>query len=153
MGSHVHAKYLADNDIKVRGMICLEMIGYFSDEKKSQSYPLGILKLIYGGKGNFITVVQKIGGGKFARKFKRKMKKKSPIEAKGFKGPPSLAGLDFSDHLNYWKFDIPAVMITDTSFYRNENYHQPGDTIATLDLKRMAQVIDGVFISLSIMVR
>ena len=31
MGSYVHAKYLFDNHIKVKGMISLEMIGYFKD--------------------------------------------------------------------------------------------------------------------------
>lgn len=148
MGSYVHAKSMVDQKVKVKGMICLEMIGYFSDEKKSQHYPMGILKLIYGRKGNFITVVQKFGAGSFARKFKRKMKRKSPVKAKGFKGPPSLAGLDYSDHLNYWKFGISSVMITDTSFYRNQNYHMSGDTIESLDLERMSYVIDGVFLSL-----
>ncbi len=153
MGSYVHAKSMYDKGIKVRGMISLEMIGYFSDEKKSQEYPLGIFKLIYGRKGNFITVVQKTGGGKFVRQFKRKMKRKSPVETKGFKAPAWVTGVDFSDHLNYWNFDIPAMMITDTSFFRNKNYHTAEDTIEKLDLKRMALVIDGVFITLSKMVQ
>jgi Zn-dependent M28 family amino/carboxypeptidase len=153
MGSYVHAKSLHDKGIKVRGMISLEMIGYFSDEKKSQEYPLGIFKLIYGRKGNFITVVQKTGGGKFVRKFKRKMKRNSPVETKGFKAPAWVTGVDFSDHLNYWKFDIPAMMITDTSFFRNKNYHTSEDTIEKLDLERMAQVVDGVFITLNKMIQ
>ena len=34
MGSYIHAKYLSDNKISVKGMICLEMIGYFKDEKQ-----------------------------------------------------------------------------------------------------------------------
>jgi hypothetical protein len=39
-------------------------------------------------------------------------------------------------------------MITDTSFYRNQNYHHKTDTLATLDLVRMAKVIDGVYLAL-----
>ena len=35
-------------------------------------------------------------------------------------------------------------MITDTSFFRNPNYHQPGDLPETLDYRRMAQVVRGV---------
>ena len=153
MGSYVHAKSLYDAGVKVRGMICLEMIGYFSDEKKSQEYPIGIFKMIYGRKGNFITVVQKTGSGKFVRKFKRKMKKKSPIETKGFKGPKWITGIDFSDHLNYWKFGFPALMITDTAFYRNKNYHTEEDTIEKLDLEKMALVIDGVYETLKLMMK
>ena len=36
-------------------------------------------------------------------------------------------------------------MITDTSFYRNPNYHGPGDTADTLDYARMAKVVLGVY--------
>ncbi|WP_425311431.1 M28 family peptidase [Niastella koreensis] len=57
--------------------------------------------------------------------------------------------MDFSDHLNYWKFGFSALMITDTSFYRNKNYHQSTDTMETLDLPRMAKVINGVFNALT----
>ena len=54
-------------------------------------------------------------------------------------------GIDFSDHLNYWHFGFEALMITDTAFYRNKNYHEKGDKLETLDLKRMALVIEAVF--------
>lgn len=145
MGSYVHAKYLHDNNIPVKGMICLEMLGYFTDEKKSQDYPLGILRMFYGNKGNYITVVQKFSNGKFARKTKRLMKQQDIVRTKSFKGPAWLTGIDFSDHLNYWKFGYSAVMITDTSFYRNKNYHEKGDVPGILDFKRMALVVDEVF--------
>lgn len=39
-------------------------------------------------------------------------------------------------------------MITDTSFFRNKNYHETTDTVETLDLPRMTKVIDGIFLSL-----
>lgn len=40
---------------------------------------------------------------------------------------PEIKGMcmDFSDHRNFWAKDLPAVMITDTSFFRNPNYHSP----------------------------
>jgi hypothetical protein len=34
------------------------------------------------------------------------------IPTKSFTGPESLPGIDFSDHLNYWRFGFSAVMIT-----------------------------------------
>ena len=145
MGSYIHAKSLVDDSADVYGMISLEMIGYFDDEKKSQTYPLGILSMFYGSKGNYITLVKKFSPGKFTKKFCRKYKSTKAIRTKKFTGPPSLPGIDFSDHLNYWKFGFSALMITDTSFYRNKNYHEPTDTMETLDLFRMAKVIDGVF--------
>jgi Zn-dependent M28 family amino/carboxypeptidase len=149
MGSYIHAKSLVDNKTEVYGMISLEMIGYFKDEKKSQSYPIGLLSLFYGNKGNYITLVKKFGAGQFTRKFCREYKSTKSIRTKKITGPQALPGIDFSDHLNYWKFGFSALMLTDTSFFRNKNYHEPTDTMETLDIKRMAKVIDGVFNTLT----
>lgn len=149
MGSYIHAKSLVDNKTEVYGMISLEMIGYFKDEKNSQSYPVGLLSLFYGNKGNYITLVKKFGAGQFTRQFCRKYKSTKAIRTKKFTAPPSLPGIDFSDHLNYWKFGFSALMLTDTSFFRNKNYHESTDTMETLDIKRMAKVIDGVFCTLT----
>jgi Peptidase family M28 len=148
MGSYVHSKMLSDSAVNVKGMVCLEMLGYFKDEKKTQDYPVGILSLFYGNKGNYITLVKKFGAGKFARQFAAKFKQTNSINTKKFKAPASLQGIDFSDHLNYWKFGFSALMITDTSFYRNHNYHHKTDILETLDLVRMAKVIDGVYLTL-----
>lgn len=144
MGSYIHAQSLVRDSVKVKGMVCLEMIGYFADEKHTQDYPLGFLKLFYGSRGNYITLVNKFGPGKFARRFTKKYKHAHVVRTKRFKGPKSLTGIDFSDHLNYWKFGFSALMITDTAFYRNKEYHG-NDTLDRLDLARMAKVIDGVY--------
>lgn len=144
MGSYIHAKSLATQKIDVYGMISVEMIGYFKDEKKSQTYPVGLLSLFYGNKGNYITLVKKFGSGKFANRFGKHFKRTETIPTKTFKGPKALPGIDFSDHLNYWKFGFSALMITDTSFYRNHNYHQVTDQMETLDLGRMGSVIDAI---------
>lgn len=148
MGSYIHAKSLADKKEEIYGMLSLEMIGYFKDEKQSQSYPIGLLSIFYGNRGDYITLVKKFNSGQFARKFSKNYKSTKAIRTKKFKGPKSLPGIDFSDHLNYWKFGYSALMITDTSFYRNKNYHETTDTMETLDIYRMAKVIDGVFSAL-----
>lgn len=145
MGSSVHATALYNNRTPVVGMICLEMIGYFNDVARSQDYPLGILKLFYGNTGDFITVVRKFGGGRFCRLFTREFKRAGGVKTKVFKGPSWIKGLDFSDHRNYWKFGWPALMITDTAFYRNDNYHTKDDTPDTLDYFRMESVVTKVY--------
>lgn len=151
MGSNVHAKYLFDNKIPVKGMVCLEMIGYFTDKPDSQDYPLGLLSWFYGKTGDYITVVNKFGGGDFGNDIRRKMQKVDLIKTKSFKGPASLTGVDFSDHRNYWRYDYSAVMITNTAFYRNKNYHEQTDTIETLDFKRMGLTIDELFLALKLL--
>lgn len=148
MGSYIHALLLKESKAKVSGMICLEMIGYFKEEKHTQNYPIGFLKLFYGSRGNYITVVNKFSKGKAARKFTKHMDRFAQLPVKKFNGPKSLTGIDFSDHLNYWKMGFSACMVTDTAFYRNHNYHQKTDEMGTLNISKMAQVIDGIFFSI-----
>ncbi|KFF20518.1 peptidase M28 [Chryseobacterium sp. JM1] len=148
MGSNIHAQYLKDHNIDVYGMASVEMIGYFKDEKDSQSYPLGILSWVYGNKGDFITLVKKFGAGDFVNNFRTQFKEANQIKTETFTAPKFVKGTDFSDHLNYWKFGYSALMITDTSFFRNKNYHETTDTVETLDLPRMTKVIDGIFLCL-----
>jgi Zn-dependent M28 family amino/carboxypeptidase len=148
MGSFIHAQSLKQSNAAISGMICLEMIGYFKEEKHTQDYPIGFLKLFYGSRGNYITVVNKFSRGKAARKFTKRMDRFAQLPVKKFNGPKSLTGIDFSDHLNYWKMGFSACMVTDTAFYRNKNYHQKTDEMGTLNISRMAQVIDGIFFSI-----
>ena len=49
-----------------------------------------------------------------------------------------------SDHVPFWRANIPAVMWTDTAEFRNPNYHRETDTPDTLDylfLKRVTQAL------------
>lgn len=145
MGSFIHAKSLSDNSVKVKVMLALEMIGYFTDKPKSQEFPAFFLKWFYPDKGNFITAIGKLGQADVTEKIKKSMTEASNIDVHSFSGPAFFSGVDFSDHLNYWKHGFDAVMITDTSFYRNPHYHSPSDTIDTLDFKKTAEVIRGVY--------
>ena len=149
MGSYVHAKSLNDANEPIKGMICLEMIGFFSEEPKSQTYPLPHKKIIYGSEADYIMIVQKMGNNSFSNQIKNLMKRAKLVDTKSIKAPVSIPGIDFSDHLNYWAFGYDALMITNTSFYRNPNYHKPTDTMETLDLDKMAFVIDEVYYALS----
>jgi hypothetical protein len=145
MGSYIHAKSLYDEKIPVKGMISLEMIGYFSEEENSQDYPVGIMKWFYGSKGNYITIVQKSLDGNFSKEFKKLSFTNNSILTKSFKAPSFFGGIDLSDHRNYWKFGYSTVMVTNTSFYRNKNYHTKGDILANINIPNMGLVIDGVF--------
>ena len=148
MGSYIHAKSLSDNNVEVEQMFSLEMIGYFSDEDDSQAYPVKGMKYLYSDKGNFITLVGDLSQMGITRELKSSMHNASDLPVYSINAPASIPGIDFSDHLNYWHFGYPALMITDTAFNRNENYHTEEDTIEKLDFKRMAQVVDAVFYSI-----
>lgn len=141
MGSAVHARSLRDNDVAVLGMICLEMIGYFTER---QPAPHWIIGLLYPSRGDFITVVGRWQDRELARHVKAGIKGSGGVRACSFTGPPIL-GADLSDHRNYWNEGYPAVMITDTAFIRNPHYHTEFDLPETLDYNRMSAVTDGVF--------
>ena len=145
MGSWQHVQHLQQSGMTCRYMISLEMIGYFSDERGSQSYPVSLLHWYYPEKGNFITVVGNGENRKLTRQFKSAMKGTTDLPVYSICAPASLPGIDFSDHRNYWQAGIPAIMITDTAFYRNKAYHTRQDTADRLDYNKMAQVVIGMF--------
>ena len=145
MGSALYAAELREHQVDVEAMICLEMIGYFSDEKNSQRFPSTLLKFMYPNRGNYITVVGSIGDRKLTRKVKGVMKGATDLPVYSMTAPEFFPGVDFSDHLNFWNHGYSAVMVTDTAFYRNQGYHGKQDTVPHLDFKRMAKVVLGVY--------
>lgn len=144
MGSAIHALSSKEADKKIKIMISLEMIGYFSNKKGSQSYPLRLLEIFYPDRGSFIAVVDEVFSNR-AQGIKSAINRYTDLPAFSINAPSLIPGVDFSDHRNYWAQGYPAVMITDTAFYRNYEYHTSGDTYDRLDYVKMAKVVYGVF--------
>ena len=145
MGSVVHASSLKKKNTIVRIMISLEMIGFFTDAPNSQRFPLPMMDLVYPTRGNFISIISKIGQGGVVRRVKRTMRTASALPVYSFNAPAFMPGINLSDHLNYWKRGFNAVMITDTAFIRNSRYHTAEDNPDTLDYGRMAMTVQGVY--------
>jgi hypothetical protein len=149
MGSYFHAKALSAQKIPVRAMMSLEMIGYFDDKPGSQNFPFPLLKLFYPNKGNFIAVVGDLSSLGLVRKVKEGLARRSEgLDVYSFNAPHFVPGVDWSDQRNYWDEGFPAVMITDTSFLRNKEYHKDGDTWDRLDYPRMGKVVSALYQSL-----
>lgn len=144
MGSARHAESLRRQGHPVGLMVSIEMIGSFSDAAGSQHFPLPGVGLLYPSKGNFIAVVGAVGDGMRVRRVKAGMSTHCEVPIHSMNAPRSLAGVDYSDHGSYWDRGFPAVMVTDTAFFRNPRYHTPRDTPDTLDYPRMAQVVQGL---------
>ena len=141
MGSFWHARELRRQGRSVRLMVSLEMIGFFRDEAKSQRYPEGGFAALYPDQGNFIALVGPFRDFGLMRDVKGVFMGASDLPVESINAPASVRGIDFSDHLNYWRFGMPAIMVTDTAFMRNPNYHARGDTPETLDYVRMSKVV------------
>jgi Zn-dependent M28 family amino/carboxypeptidase len=125
-------------------MISLEMIGYYSEEAGSQDFPSALLRLFYPSQGNFIALATNFQNIPLTRKIKRSMRSASSVPVYSINAPAFVPGIDFSDHRNFWAEGFPALMITDTAFYRNKAYHTQNDKPERLDYKRMAEVMSGV---------
>jgi hypothetical protein len=194
MGSFIHASSLHDANVDVIGMICYEMIGYFSDEPGSQKMPrelalirehgnklkalsvlprkavqatlkkLGIdpsiAQMILKNKahlsdivnslempdaGNFIIALGLPEQKKFTTRLHKLMSKGGRIDVKKVILPRNSGVSELSDHMNYWHFGYNAVMINDTTQYRNPHYHEVTDTIETLNFDKMKEVVNATY--------
>lgn len=144
MGSVRHAAALRAEGAEVKAMICLEMLGTFTDAPGSQRYPVPGLGLLYPDRGDFLVVVGDLASPRLVRKVKGAMAAASPLPVRSINAPSFITGVDFSDHRSYWAVGIPAVMITDTAFFRNPRYHTAADTPETMDYRRMALGVRGI---------
>ena len=146
MGSMYSAKRSYTRTELIIGMIALEMIGYYSDEPGSQRYP-EILKKFYPEQGNFIAFVSNLASRDFQLRAISYFRDLEVFPSEGLVAPQWIErDIRRSDHASYWYYDFPAIMITDTAFFRNQNYHAPEDKFNTLDYDSMARVVSGLTI-------
>jgi Zn-dependent M28 family amino/carboxypeptidase len=147
MGSMVYAKHLKDRKVAVDVMISLEMIGYFRQES-IQQYPFPGMGLFYPKTADFIGIAGDFHSSRYVYFLKKGIKRHSAINARSLIAPRYFGGVSLSDNSSFWRHGYRAVMVTDTSFYRNRRYHQETDTIDTLNFEAMAEVVKGLYYTL-----
>ncbi|GEE84715.1 peptidase [Escherichia coli O145:H28] len=69
---------------------------------------------LYPDRGDFIAVVGRMQDINAVRQVKAALLSSQDLSVYSMNTPGFIPGIDFSDHLNYWQHDIPAIMITDT---------------------------------------
>ena len=144
MGSMQYARFLKDRGEDVAFMIALEMIGCF-DRRKPQNYPLRLMRRFYPKTGDFIGVIGDLRSHRPALALARAMRRQGLVPTSALVAPRHFGGIDRSDHSAFWRHGFEALMITDTAFFRNENYHKETDTIDTLNFEVMADVVASLF--------
>jgi Zn-dependent M28 family amino/carboxypeptidase len=146
IGSLLHAEDLKRTGQAVRGMISLEMLGYTDHRPGSQRLPEPVRHL-YPNVGNFIGVCGTDDSLDLMEAVAEGLKSVPglPVQCLAVPdGSTALLDVRLSDHSSFWDAGYPALMITDTAFYRNPHYHQPTDTPETLDYPFLARVTAGV---------
>ena len=147
MGSLVYAKMCKARNDKIEAMVCLDTVGYFTDVKGSQKYPISIGKWLYGDRGNFLMFVSDFSSSDLTNKTAKLFRDKATINCEKAVFPDFVREVGFSDQWSFWQMGYPAVMVTDTAFNRNNAYHTTRDTMNLLkmdDLGRVGQGIMGV---------
>jgi hypothetical protein len=151
MGSRVHATSCRKNGDNLQGMICLESLGYYSNEPGSQELPaitgmpeatLSYIRSrgIEPTVGNYLVLVGDEDSESFLDQF-------DALFSPGLSMPTVplvMPEMRLSDHLCYWDEGYPALMLTDTALFRNPNYHKHTDTVETLDFEAMASITENL---------
>ena len=146
IGSTAFVKKLRSAGAKIDAMISLEMVGYTDSRPGSQKYPMG-LSWLYPDRGDFIGVIGNWNSHALLRKFAGRMGQVPGLAVETLSVPGNgglIPAVRLSDHAPFWDAGYRALMITDTSFFRNPHYHGSSDTLDTLNLDFMAKVCEGV---------
>jgi Zn-dependent M28 family amino/carboxypeptidase len=143
MGSYVYAKCCRNNGERIRAMLALETIGYYSDEEGSQAYPIGVHPG-YPTRGDFLGFVSDFRSALLLRRVLKSFRSATALPAEGAAAPSGIPGMGWSDHWSFWQFGYRALMVTDTAPYRYPHYHTDQDTPDKLDYDRMARALTGL---------
>jgi len=131
----------------IAGVLVLDMIGYTCDEPGCQTYPPGVSG---PDVGNFISVVGNTASAPLLQTFTEASASAvpalpvSPLEVPGNGGSTTRG----SDHAPFWDQGYAALLVIETVYLRNPNYHHPSDTLSTLDLSFAADVANATLAAL-----
>jgi len=147
LGSRYHAKKLKSQKVNVVSMLCMDLVGYYSDQEHSQRYPLPLpMSLLYGTKGDFLAMIGRQEDAKLVTDANKAFRESTTLRLIPLLAPKGLdLLLSRSDHAPFWWEGYPALFFTDTADFRNKNYHEKTDTWNTLDYDRLTQVPIGLY--------
>ncbi|MCU0524506.1 MAG: M28 family peptidase [Elainella sp. Prado103] len=131
LGSTAYVEQVAKTDL--RGAIVLDMLGYRCEVIGCQSYPPVLPLRPPTDRGNFLAAIGDQSHPDLLESFVNQV----PLPLVLTLSVPTLGGvaadLVRSDHAPFWHKGIGAVLVTDTANFRNPHYHQPSDTVETID--------------------
>jgi hypothetical protein len=142
-GSMVYARAARSRGDDVRLMVSLEMLGFYSDAPGSQRYP-PLFRWFYPDCGNFLGLVSNFRSRGVMLRLAKAYRAHSRFPLEHVATFRWIPGIAWSDHRSFWRQGYPAVMATDTAFYRYRHYHRPSDTSDKLTYGRFAKATEGL---------
>lgn len=150
MGSRVYAQRCKERGDNIVAMICIDSLGYYSDAAGSQKYP-SFIGWQLPSRGNFVGFGSDLKNRGLLDQTVALFQKNAQFPAIGVALDSPAAGR--SDHASFWEQGYPAVLMSDTSEFRDPNYHRRTDTPDHLDYASMARVTEGLLKTIQEMTR
>jgi len=146
MGSRVYARQAHARGDRIRAMLSLETLGYYSEAPGSQAFPFpsALYRFFYPDRGNFVLFVSNFGSRPLLRQAVESFRQVTPFPAESIATFEWVPGVDWSDHGSFWEQGYPALMVTDTALYRYPHYHTEQDTPEKVNYDALARVVDGL---------
>lgn len=144
MGSLVYARRCRERKERIRGVLSLETLGYYTDAPDTQHYP-ALIRGDYPDRGNFVTFVADRTSRALLESTVGAFRRNSPFPSEGLSAPAWIEGIGWSDHWSFWQQEVPGVMVTDTAPFRYPHYHESSDTPDQVVYDRLARVVTGLF--------
>jgi Zn-dependent M28 family amino/carboxypeptidase len=143
-GSTIYAQAARRRGDNIRLMAALETIGCYSTEPGSQIYP-PLFGFFYPDRGNFLAIVSDFRSRVAMRRLARAFRAHSDFPLETVSTFRFVPGVSWSDHRSFWEVGYPAVMVTDTAFYRYRHYHAASDTPDKIAYPELTRVTFGLF--------
>ncbi|TSK08290.1 MAG: M28 family peptidase [Geobacter sp.] len=148
-GSKAFARYAREEGWDIEAVVVLESVA-FAGASVVQEAPAGV-PVAVPAVGDFLAVIANERSHPLAARF---------VQGAGRTGLPvvplvvpgngeMLPDARRSDHAPFWDAGFPAIMLTDTTNFRNPHYHGAGDTFETLNVPFAAAVCRAVALLLT----
>ncbi len=139
MGSRVYAERSRARGDDIVAMIAVDSVGYYTSAPGSQNYAAFIGGL--PSKGNFIAFGSNRDNQQLLDHVVAIFQEQCRFPAIGV--ATDLKAASRSDHASFWWQGYPAIFMSDTSEYRDPNYHRPTDTADQLNYDELARLTEG----------
>ncbi len=160
VGSDSWVRDAGQRGITVRGVLCLETMGYTSSKKHSQQFPEGLepdmFKIFKTDEtltvGDSLFVIGDQNSESLADAFCTQCELESielpyaclQEEFSYKQAAYMMRPLLLSDHAPFWRENIPALLLTDSAMFRYPFYHTRADTIDKLDFDFLTKICRAV---------
>ncbi len=142
LGSQAFAARLKREGRELARAIILECVGFAKSEEGTQQAPPAV-PISVPTQGGFLALV----GNETSKPLMTQLEQEARLKTLSLIVPGRREAIPHtrrSDHASFWDVGYPAVMLTDTANFRDPHYLRETDTMHTLNLAFLSNVVTTV---------